>query len=106
MAANEVCISEFSDVVQTVRGGAQVAQGAPIAVQIIALGGSSVPVTNPFNALTTYIRIAVSGVDARIVYDVTSPTADASTSERFPVGVEYRGVTKGAGSKLAAITAT
>lgn len=64
MAANEVCISEYADMVSTVRGAAQVAMDPPI-------------------------------------------TADASTSQRIPAGtVIYRGVTLGAGNKIAVITAT
>jgi hypothetical protein len=104
MATNEVCISEFSDMVSTVRGAAQIPSTKPIAVQILALGASSVP-SAAFNAATKYIRIAVSGVDARIEYDQASPTADAAASERFMAGdVEFRGVT--AGNKAAVITAT
>jgi hypothetical protein len=105
MAANEVCITEYADMPQTVRGAAQVAMDPPLAVQILALSGSSAP-SAAFNALTRYIRICVSGVDARIVNNTAAPVADASTSERMPVGTEYRGVTLGAGNKIAVITAT
>lgn len=104
MAANEVCITEYaSDMVSTVRGAAQIAVDPPLAVQILALGGTSVP-SAAFNAATKYIRICVSGVDARIVNNTASPVADAATSERMAVGTEFRGVTPG--NKIAVITAT
>lgn len=106
MAANEVCISEYADILQTVRGAGQVAQDPPLAVQILALGGSSVP-SAAFNAATRYIEIAVTGVDARIVNNTAAPVADASTSQRLVAGtIIYRGVTLGAGNKIAVITAT
>lgn len=106
MAANEVCITEYSDMVQTVRGAAQVPVDPPIAVQILALSGSSAP-SAAFNALTRYIGITVSGVDARIANNVAAPVADAALSERMIAGTkEYRGVTLGAGNKIAVITAT
>lgn len=105
MAANEVSISEYSDILQTIRGAGQVAQDPPIAVQILALSASSVQ-SAAFNAATRYIEITVSGVDARIVNNTANPVADASTSQRVAVGTMYRGVTLGAGNKIAVITAT
>lgn len=105
MAANEVCIVEYSgDMVSTIRGAAQIAVDPPLAVQILALGGSSVQ-SAAFNAGTKYICIKVSGVDARIVNNTANPVADASLSERWFAGSEeFRGVTPG--NKLAVITAT
>jgi hypothetical protein len=106
MAANEVCISEYADMVSTVRGAAQVAMDPPLAVQILALGGASVP-SNAFNALTRMIEITVSGVDARIENNQAAPVANATTSQRISAGQTiYRGVTLGAGNKIAVITAT
>jgi len=106
MAANEVCISEYADMVSTVRGSAQVAMDPPLAVQIIAQSGSSQQ-SAAFNAATRMIEITVSGTDVRIVNNTANPTADASTSQRVPAGtVIYRGVTLGAGNKIAVITAT
>lgn len=105
MAANEVCITEYSDMASTVRGAAQVPQDPPVAVQtIIALSGSSQQ-SAAFNAATKYIRIVVSGVDARIVNNTVNPVADAAASERWIAGTtEFRGVS--GGNKLAVITAT
>src|SRR5437879_9556816 len=95
MAANEVCITEYSDIVETVRGAAQAPRDPPLAVQVLSLGGSSNP-SAAFNVATKFVRIAVSGVDARIVNNVAAPVADASTSERWIAGgVEFRGVTGG-----------
>lgn len=106
MAANEVCISEYADIVQTVRGATPVAIDPPLAVQVLALGASSVP-SAAFNAQTRYIGITVSGVDARIENNQAAPVANAATSERFVAGSkEYRGVTLGAGNKIAVIAAT
>src|SRR6266404_1997560 len=100
MAANEVCISEYADIIQTVRGAAPVAQDPPLAVQILALGAGSVP-SAAFNTLTRYIGITVSGVDARIENNQAAPVASATLSERFIAGMkEYRGVTLGAGNKI------
>jgi hypothetical protein len=105
MAANEVCITEYADMVSTIRGAAQVPQDPPIVTQtIIALSGSSQQ-SAAFGATTKYVRITVSGVDARIVNNTANPTADAAASERWIAGTtEFRGVT--AGNKLAVITAT
>lgn len=106
MAANEVCISEYSDILQTVRGAGQVAQDPPLAVQILALSASPVA-SAAFNAATRYIEIAVSGIDARIVNNTAAPVADAATSQRLVAGtIIYRGVTLGAGNKIGIIAAT
>lgn len=104
MAANEVCITEYSDMVSTVRGAAQVPQDPPVAVQILALSASHQE-TAAFNILTKYIRIVVCGVDARIVNNTASPVADAATSERWIAGTtEFRGVS--GGNKTSVVAAT
>lgn len=104
MAANEVCVTEYSDLVSTVRGAAQVPVDPPLAVQILALGASHIE-SAAFNAATKFVRIAVSGVDARIVNNTAAPVADAAASERWIVGTtEFRSATPG--NKLSIIAAT
>lgn len=106
MAANEVCISEYADLVSTVRGAAQVTMDPPLAVQIITLDATPRS-SAAFNVLTRYIGITVSGVDARIENNQAAPVASATLSERFIAGTkEYRGVTLGAGNKIGVIAAT
>lgn len=106
MAANEVCITEYADILQTVRGAAQCPQDPPLAVQILALSASHVE-SAAFNAATRYINITVSGVDARIVNNTAAPVADVATSERLIAGNTYsRGVTLGAGNKISIVAAT
>lgn len=104
MAANEVCITEYSDIVETVRGAAPAPRDPPLAVQILALTGSPAQ-SQAFNAATKFVRIAVFGVDARIVNNTSNPVADAALSERWLAGsTEFRSASSG--MKTSVIVAT
>lgn len=93
-------IAEYSDIVQTVRGGTAIPVDPPIAEQTVAIGGGSLQ-SAAFNVATKFIRIHSDAI-CSINCNLASPTATA-TNGRFAANqTEFRGVT--GGLKLAVIT--
>jgi hypothetical protein len=96
-------ITEYADIAQTIRSSVPFAQEPAIADQTVAIGGASAQ-SSPFNATTTYVRIAAD-VICSISFG-TNPTATATKRRMAANGVEYFGVPAGQSYKVAVITNT
>lgn len=96
-------ITEYADMGQTVRGGAQVAQSPAIAAQTVAIGGSSTQST-AVNAATTYLRIHTDAICSIVIS--ANPTATATSKRLAADQTEYFGVPLGGAYKVAVITNT
>lgn len=95
-------IAEYSDIVQTVRGGTAIPVDPPLAEQTVAIGASSAQ-SAAFNALTKFVRIHSDAI-CSVTVNLAAPTATA-TNGRFAANqTEFRGVSPG--NKLAVITNT
>lgn len=93
-------ITEYADVVQTVRGGTPVPVDPPIAEQIVAIGVSSVQ-SAAFNTLTRFIRIHADAI-CSVNNNSANPTATAANGRFAANQTEFRGAT--GGMKLAVIS--
>ncbi len=96
-------VAEFDGIAMGAPGSpAQCANGSPIAEQTVAIGGSSVACTNPFNASTRIIRVHVDAICSIALG--TAPTATASKMRLGANQTEYFGVVPGSAFKIAVIT--
>ena len=95
-------ITEYADIVQTVRGGTAIPVDPPIAQQTVAIGGTSAQ-SAAFNVATRFIRIHVDAI-CSVTCNTTNPTATAANGRFAANQTEFRGVT--GGLKLAVITNT
>ncbi|MCK1367628.1 hypothetical protein [Bradyrhizobium sp. 62] len=101
--ASKLYITEYADMAQTVRGGAQIAQQPSIANQTVDYSGG-VASSAAFNAATTYVRIHTDSI-CSIAFG-TAPTA-TTNSKRMPAdSTEYFGVPLNGSYKVSAIINT
>lgn len=96
-------ITEYADMAQTVRGGAQVAQSPAVAAQTVAIAGSSAQ-SSAFNVATTYIRVHTDAICSIVIS--TNPTATATSKRMAADQTEYFGVPVGQSYKVAVISNT
>lgn len=96
-------VTEYSDMAQTVRGGAEIAQSPALATQTVAIGGTSTQ-SNAFNAATTFIRVHTDAICSIAI--ATNPTATATSKRMAADQTEYFGVPVGLSYKIAVITNT
>lgn len=100
-------IAEYSTLGQIPNGGGQIAMEPPIAEQTIAIGGTSVQCTNPFNAKTRYVRLNTDSACSILFGTAASnPVATTSNQRLSPNQTEYKGVPEGGGYKVAVIMNT
>lgn len=95
-------VAEYSDIVQTVRGGTAIPQDPPIAEYTVPISGSSTQ-SPAFNTATRFVRIETDAI-CSVSVNVANPVATAANGRLAANQTEFRGVT--AGNKLAVITNT
>lgn len=93
-------ITEYADIVSTVRGGTAIPVDPPIAEQTVAISGSSAQ-SAAFSTATKFIRIHTDAI-CSINCNATNPIATAANGRFAANQTEFRGVTPGL--KLAVIT--
>jgi hypothetical protein len=77
-----------------------------LAHQTIAIGGTSTPVTNPFNPKTRFVRVHTDAI-CSIKFGVGTPVATASEPRMAANQTEFFGVDASLGTmKIAVITNT
>lgn len=97
-----VFITEYADIVSTIRGATAIPVDPPLAEQTVAIGAGSLQ-SAAFNAATKFVRIHTDAI-CSINCNAANPTATA-TNGRFAANqTEFRGVSPG--NKLAVITNT
>lgn len=96
-------ITEYADMAQTVRGGAQIAQSPALAAQTVAIAGASAQ-SSAFNALTTFVRVHTDAICSIVIS--TNPTATATSKRMAADQTEYFGVPVGQSYKVAVISNT
>lgn len=100
---SKLYITEYADMAQTVRGGAQVAAQPSVANQVIDYS-AGVASSAAFNALTTYVRIHTDAI-CSIAFG-TAPTATTASKRLAADNTEYFGVPIGQSFKVSAIANT
>lgn len=95
-------ITEYADIVSTVRGGTAIPVDPPLAEYTVAIGGTSAP-SPAFNTATKFVRIHTDAI-CSITVNAVAPVATTSNGRWAANQTEFRGVT--GGNKLAVITNT
>lgn len=95
-------VSEFADIVSTVRGGTAIPKDPPLASYTIAIGGVSTQ-SPTFNINTKFVRIHSDAI-CSVNNNLPNPVATAANDRWAANQTEFRGVDSG--NKLAVITNT
>jgi hypothetical protein len=96
-------VAEYSDIVQTVRGGTAIPQDPPVVPEYtIPIGGISQQ-SPAFNPATRFVRLHTDAI-CSVTVNLPNPTATAANGRFAANQTEFRGVMPG--NKLAVITNT